>query len=322
MAEIHPPFLAKDFIETAEGLCFAVVQSGVENCAGQDKVLCFLRYIQQDTETKKQWRKVSTDEANAFLNSQYPQYLHYSAELDANLHAVDIEKIKRHHRPRQRLQDILSSQHRDSVEKDVAALCKLFHESGLDLIKTGVTGSLLVQAQQPQSDIDLVIYDRELFHQARKITEKLIENGQLGVLAASDWQEAFTRRSCTLNLEQYVWHERRKFNKALINGRKFDLNFVTEDIEKPVKYQKIGNIKLQSKITDDWHGYDYPALYAIDHEEIKTVVCFIATYTGQAVAGEIVEIAGLLEQSGQGDKRIVVGSSREAPGEYIKVIHA
>ncbi|MEY3107605.1 MAG: hypothetical protein RIT35_1783, partial [Pseudomonadota bacterium] len=45
-----------------------------------------------------------------------------------------------------------------------------------------------------------------------------------------------------------------------------------------------------------------------------------ATYTGQAVKGETVEVSGLVEQTKEGLKRIVVGSSREAPGEYIKVV--
>jgi hypothetical protein len=35
-----------------------------------------------------------------------------------------------------------------------------------------------------------------------------------------------------------------------------------------------------------------------------------------------VEVSGIVEQSQQGVKRIVVGSSRESHGEYIKVIRA
>lgn len=320
MLENTNTYLAKDFLETAEGLCFAVVQSGTERSNDQDKILCFLRYVLQLDGGKSYWRKVGTQDANSFLRTHYPEYLHYSAALDVAIHAVDCEKIQRHHRPRQRLQAILHSSCHDSVEQDLAKLCRLLQKNGLDLTKTGVTGSLLIGAQQAQSDIDLVIYDRENFHKARKITQNLITNDQLGALNDSDWQEAFVRRSCTLNLLQYVWHEQRKFNKAMINKRKFDLNYVTEEIAKPVIYRKLGAITLQCKITDDWYSFDYPAIYAIDHAEIKSVACFIATYTGQALTGETVEISGLLEQSEQGEKRIIVGSSREALGEYIKVI--
>ena len=70
------------------------------------------------------------------------------------------------------------------------------------------------------------------------------------------------------------------------------------------------------------YAFDYPAEFKLDHEEITHVVCFTATYTGQAIKGELIEIAGQVEQASDGLKRIVVGSSREALGEYIKVIHA
>jgi len=36
----------------------------------------------------------------------------------------------------------------------------------------------------------------------------------------------------------------------------------------------------------------------------------------------LIEIAGMLEEDEYGNQRIVVGSSREAQGEYIKVIRA
>jgi uncharacterized protein len=321
VAELNKPYLPKDFIETAEGLCFAVVQQGTERCDGEDKVLCFLRYIRLDSNAKGQWQKVTTEHANTYLKNNYPEYLYYSAVLDAQLHAVAIRRIIHRHCPRQRLQQILYNQQRDKVEQDLFDLCLLFKQNGLDLTQAGVTGSILIGAQQQQSDIDLVFYQREIFHQARAITADLIDKKLLSNLNDKDWQEAYARRSCTLNLEEYVWHERRKFNKGLVNGRKFDLNFVDDVVNvESTTYQKCGEITVQCKITEDRCSFDYPALYSIDHEAISTVVCFIATYTGQAFVGETVEITGLLEQAEDGGKRIVVGSSREAPGEYIKVI--
>ena len=68
--------------------------------------------------------------------------------------------------------------------------------------------------------------------------------------------------------------------------------------------------------------YHYPAIFKIDHEQFEAIVSFTATYTGQAVKGETVEVSGIVEQTQLGVKRIVIGSSREAHGEYIKVIRA
>ncbi|WP_333875321.1 hypothetical protein [Methylobacter sp.] len=323
-------FFAKDFIETAEGLIFAVVEQGLED----GKVLCFLRYVL----TPSGWKKVVTEQANNLLQQQHSDYLHYSPVLDAHLHAVAIDRIVTHHQPKHRLQQLMQANRHDiardgvyaasmlgagaaAVERDLFRLCELFEQHGLDLAQTGVTGSILVGVQKQDSDIDLVCYSRDVFHQCRAITRELIEQECLQALNDQDWQQSYERRSCDLSFDDYVWHERRKCNKAVINGRKFDLNFIDHCADSnAVVYQKCGAVTLQCRVTDDAHAFDYPAEFTIDHHQISSIVSFTATYTGQAVSGEMIEVSGVLEQSEHGVKRIVVGSSREAHGEYIKVI--
>jgi len=308
-------FLSKDFIETAEGLIFAVVEHGTE----QGKALCFLRYVYVKDDVE--WKKVTTESANAFLKQHHPDYLHYSPVLDAHLHAAAINRIVKHHQPKQRLQQIMQANRRDAIEHDLFLLCVLLQQHGLDLTQLGITGSILVGLQKQSSDIDLVCYGRAVFHQCRAITRELIDQGQLQELNDHDWQESYQRRSCELSFADYVWHERRKTNKAVINGRKFDLNFIDEmKRSETTSYQKCGAIKLQCKVIDDTHAFDYPAEFKIDHDQFDVIVSFTATYTGQAIKGETVAVSGMVEQSQQGIKRIVVGSSREAHGEYIRVI--
>jgi predicted nucleotidyltransferase len=308
-------FCSKDFIETNEGLIFAVVAQGTE----QGKALCFLRYVKAHAG----WKKVTTELANAFLKQYHPDYLHYSSVLDAHLHAVSIDRIVKHHQPKQRLQQIMQANQPDAIERDLVKLCGLLQKQGLDLSQLGITGSILVGVQKHSSDIDLVCYGRAVFHQCRKINRELIEQGHLQDLNENDWQESYQRRSCELSFADYIWHERRKTNKALINGRKFDLNFIDESrSSNATNYKKCGAIKLQCSVTDDTHAFDYPAEFKIDHEQFDAIVSFTATYTGQAIKGETVEVSGIVEQTQLGVKRIVVGSSREAHGEYIKVIRA
>ncbi len=309
---------AKDFIETDEGLIFAVVQNGTE----QGKALCFLRYVYQD----HQWQKVDTAQANQLLKNCYPNYLHYSKILNASLHAVKLEHIIRHHQPKQRLRELLQLSDLkklegfDTVTLDLIALCQLFQQTGVDLTQFGVTGSLLIGTQKNSSDIDLVIYNRDTFQQARLATESLIKANKLASLTETDWQEAFARRDCELDFADYVWHEQRKFNKGMINQRKFDLSLLEESPEDSEPYSKLGAITLTVQVSDDRYSFDYPARFLLAHPEIKTILCFTATYNGQAQSGEWVEVAGQLEVSASGDKRIIVGSSREARGEYIKVL--
>jgi len=309
MTTFHP----KDFIETAEGLVFAVVDSHPE----QGKVLCFLRYVLEDGG----WRKKATEEANLFLRQRHADYLHYSPRLDTHLHAVETSRIVEHHQPRRRLRAILEDGGRDAVEDDVLLLAGLLTEQGVDLAQVGVTGSLLIGVQRDSSDIDLVCYGREGFLRCREVVRELIEQGQLQSLNDSAWRESYRRRGCSLSYGDYVWHERRKYNKAVVNGRKFDLSLIEPNAGEPDLYKKLGPVTLRCRIADDSRAFDYPAVYRIEYDAIGSIICFTATYAGQAFNGELVEVSGLLEEASDGSRHIVVGSSREAYGEHIMVIH-
>jgi len=306
-------YQAKDFIQTKEGLVFAVVEQGLED----GKVLCFLRYIQQ----ADAWKKLATRQANQLLQAQYPQYLFYSAVKSAHLHAISVSSISIHYQPRQRLQNILAKQNPDAIEQDLISLCQLLTEQGIQLHDLGVTGSLLIGAQQTNSDIDLVVYGRKSFHQHRGLIRELIAKAQLQQLNEAAWCDSYQRRLCDLTYSEYVWHEQRKYNKALINQRKFDLNLIEPVVEQTnISYQKQGMIIIQAIVIDAQNAFDYPAKFMLDHHSITEVICYTATYTGQAEQGEWIEVSGQLEIASTGQVRILVGSTREAQGEYIKVI--
>lgn len=307
-------FSAKDFIETEEGLLFALIPAAAEH----NKLLCCLRYVK---EPSLGWKKYPTQQANSFLQNHYPKYLHYSAQLDAHVHAVPRANITKHYQPKPSLQRLLQREPCDQVEADVHTLCALLQAAGIELSLLGITGSILVGVHNAASDIDLVCYGRAIFQQVRTQVAHLIAEGRLSVLSAQDWLDAYARRSSSLCLADYIWHEQRKINKALVNNRKFDLNLL---IEKPrdlgLGYKKIRTTCLQAQVINDDYAFDNPAEWVIASAEVSVVMCFTATYTGQARAGEWIEVAGVVEENAQGDTRIVVGSTREAEGEYIKVL--
>jgi len=304
-------YQAKDFIETAEGLIFAIVESNLEN----NTVLCFLRYVNH----QGQWQKQSTQQANQLLADKYPQYLYYSAIKDAHLHGVKTTAIIKHHRAQQRLTTLQQQSQLDVIEKDLFALAQLFEQQGLAIQTIGVTGSLLIGAQNSQSDIDLVFYQRSQFQQARQIIEQLIATNDLQVLSHADWQDSFQRRDCELTLNEYIWHEQRKYNKALFNGRKFDISLLSKS-QTSATAKKKGSQQITVQIIDDSQAFDYPAIFKIQHPRIKSIICYTATYNGQAFKGEWIEARGLIEQLSNGEQHLIIGSSREASGEYIKVI--
>ena len=306
-------YQAKDFIQTRQDLLFAVVADGLE----QGKVLCFLRYVC----CNDQWQKVGTEEANALLKVHHPDFLYFSERLDAHLHAVSQSLITQHYQPKPVLNQLLRRESGDAVIKDLQALCGLLEANQLDLNHFGITGSILVGMQNHASDMDLVCYDRETFHQTRHIIQALIAKDQCQVLNQNDWLSTYQRRACDFALDDYIWHEQRKYNKAIFNQRKFDLSLLAPTENHHLRrFQKAGFVQIQADVIDDSWGFDYPAQFAIAHAEIQSVLCFTATYTGQAKVGERIAVAGQLEIDDKGNQRIVVGSSREAIGEYIRVL--
>jgi len=311
---VNPRFLPRDFVETEEGLVFAVVSSSEE----EGRVPACLRYRRSGSG----YFKLSTLAAETLLRSTSPEYLFYSKIRDVHLHAVLLECIVHHYQPRRRVQDLRAQGRHDTIERKLLRLLELFSENGLKSGCVGVTGSLLLGAQRPDSDIDLVIYGRESFFQARRIVKQLKEERALDRLDETLWRDAFARRGCELSFEEYLWHERRKFNKAAIEGTKVDLSLLADapDADHAV-YHKHGLKCIQAGVVDDTFAFDYPARYRIDHPSISEVLSFSATYAGQARAGEIVEVCGQLEVSSRMGQRIVVGSDREAVGQYIKVVH-
>ena len=306
-------FQPKDFIETPEGLAFAVVLSACE----QGRILSQLRYRREHG----QWHKLTSEQADQLLRAYHPNYRYYSVTHDVLLHGVPVTRLQHHYQPRARLQALLQSAARDAVHEDLKQLAQRLQRRELDLRHWGITGSLLIGAQQASSDIDLVSYDRRQFQHARQLLHDMIANGEITALSAQDWQVAYQRRGCDLTFDEYYWHERRKANKGLINGRKFDLSLIDESpyANSQSVYRKQGRRVLRARVTDARFAYDHPAVYYLDHPTIMLCACYTATYVGQAETGEIVEIAGLVEHGTHG-ARIIVGSSREARGEYLRVI--
>ncbi len=315
MRQADFPYLPKDFVQTEDGLMFAVVSYHPH----QQKVGSFLRYaISGDS-----WQKVDTAQANRLLSRHYPQYLFKSKQFDAEFHAVNLSDVVKHHRPEQRLKALLAAQPQDEIEAKLHKLITILVQFGVDCDFLGLTGSMLIGQQKKGSDIDLVVYGRKAFHQTRDAVKQAVASGLLEELDLSLMKDNFNRRGGDLNFDDFAWHESRKFNKAAIDGTKFDIGMVClpEELEHDHHhYIKQGISTVKAVVLDDHRAFDFPARYLIDNEMTPEVVSFTHTYVGQAIAGEIIEVSGAVEcDSASGQRRLVVGSTREAIGEYIKV---
>ena len=311
------PFLPKDFIQTKDGLIFAVVSYQDHD----NKIGCFLRYVPDGDG----WRKVNTEQANQLLEQSFPQYLYHSKQVDAEFHAVAIEDIAHHHQPEIRLQKVLQQQPRDEIEKKLHKLIPILNQFGIPTEVLGLTGSMLINQQTSTSDIDLVVYGRQAFQQTRLAIQQAIEHGLVQKLDVSLMQDNFDRRCSELNFDDFAWHEERKLNKAAIDNSKFDIGMVCLDDElesDPHHYQKLGPRTFKTQVVDDQRAFDFPACYLVNDQETPVILSFTHTYIGQAQQGELIEVSGMVERNmTTGQCRLIVGSSREAPGQYIKVIN-
>ncbi|MCB2427294.1 hypothetical protein [Methylophaga pinxianii] len=311
------PFLPKDFIETEEGLIFAVVSYHSHD----QKVGCFLRYVQDE----KGWHKVDTEQANRLLERHHPEFLYYSNQFDAAFHAVPVEKIFCHHQPEVKLQQLLQQPAKDLLQHKLHKLIALLRQYSVDIHSVGLTGSMLINQQKDTSDIDLVIYGREAFHQCRHAVQQAIADNLLQKLDLAQMQENYQRRESELNFDNFSWHEYRKYNKAMIDGSKFDIGMVCLKDELDIEHRhflKRGIKTIQCYVTDDSRAFDFPARYRVDNALTPEIISFTHTYVGQVVKGEFIEVCGALECDASGTCRIVVGSTREARGEYIKVVES
>ena len=296
---------------------FAVVDNGVED----GRALCFLRYVRDGNIL----RKVGTEDAHSLLECHHSELLFHSRERDALLHGVPLDRITRRYLPRQRVAELMATGGKSVVAKRCGRLLKSLAGQGVPSPNVGVTGSLLVGAESDQSDIDLVIFCERAFKNAQRIIGNASAGDAIAPLPDDDWRVSYQRRNCELSLDEYVWHERRKHNKAMFERTKFDIALGTIDsrrVETCEAVMKLGIRQIVAEVIDATRAFEFPARFEVEHESIQEVLACTPTYSGQAFSRETIEVSGMLEQLPDGQQRLVVGDSREAKGQWIRVVRS
>ena len=309
-----PDIRNKDYISIDNKLYFAVVSDDIE----QDKVLSWLRYVKTETGLQK----LNTQEASTYIQTNYPELVFHSLLADNVLHGIPLKQIGYIFSSKNFLPILKHLPKPDKKQIDALTVIKLLEQCDIDSQYLGITGSLLINAQTDKSDIDLLVYGREQFFKVRACVKQLLNDKCFLPLDENDWRNTYQRRNCGVDFETYCFHERRKFNKFKIGETKVDISMIPdrqEQVQSNEQYSKSGLVNIQSTVTNDQYAYDNPARYYLDHEQIQEVVVYTATYVGQAKKNERIEVSGILEVAGN-KKRLVVGTSREAKQEYIKII--
>ncbi|MDD3621720.1 MAG: nucleotidyltransferase domain-containing protein [Methanofollis sp.] len=293
----------RDFIEDTDGRLYAV--SAYDN---DERVGCVLRYVPDEHGERvnpegRRYTKLDFEPAFEYIRKYKPEYLD-------NLHRVPRGDITKVYKPDERIEWIAS--HDERVQR----LLDCF-----DLPKgaVGCTGSRVLGLENGASDIDLVVYGQAWFS-AQAQLKHLVEAGKLPRMSEEMWQKVYHKRVPEISYEVFVLHESRKWNRGEFGDTYFDLLYTRsyDDLASvPTgKGPVLGRGRIEATVTDASKAFDSPAVYEVEHESVSRVISFTHTYSGQALAGEVIEAQGVLEQHGD-TQWLIVGTTREAKGEYI-----
>ncbi|WOF15644.1 DNA polymerase subunit beta [Methanoplanus sp. FWC-SCC4] len=298
------PIRLRDFLEDKDGRLYAVSAYDNEERAG-----CVLRYVPDDEgercskKTGQRYKKYDFEPAFEYIKKYKPEYLDV-------VHRVPLSDIKRVLKPDQEISDVME---RDSRVKRLAEVF------GVPKGTFGCTGSLLCGLENELSDIDMVVYGKYWFVAQQNLIEA-VSKGVVSALSDDLWDKVYNKRVPEIDYDTFVMHEKRKWNRGEIDGTYFDLLYTRgyENLNSvEIKKGKVlGKKTIEAKVLDASLSFDSPAVYTVDHPEISKVLSFTHTYSGQALDGEIIEACGVVEDQGN-EKWLIVGTTREAKGEYI-----
>jgi len=281
---------------------------------GEKNVKCLLRYIPDErgdrVSEKGRYRKLDFCESYDFLRIHRPEYV-------KDVHIVPKEDIKEILRPDVRLPLIAEREER------VRTIYELFGKH-VPKDRIGITGSFLCCLNSEKSDLDFVVYGLKNFNLAREVIKDAKTQGIIHEIKEVVWKQIYDKRNPELSYKDFVAHERRKKNRGAIDCTYFDILYARDwneikklDMRNYEKGEIVGYSEITAEVRDASFSFDSPAIYEVEHPEINKVLSFTHTYTGQALEGEKIEARGVMERT-KHETRLVVGTTREAKGEWIR----
>ena len=316
-------FLEGDYIETVDGLFFAV--KGIHH--PMDSVVATLRYVPDPAGEREKGgvryrRMYDLEETMRMLEAEHPDYLNRVEVLNLMLQTVPLEKIKRVYKPVECLARIMMGP-RGELETTLTKFVEALRDtSGVSEACFGVSGSLLIGLQRPESDVDLNVYgasEGRLVYQAlKRLREELdwvkpYDDSSVQLVLEARWGRT------GLNLEKLVGVEKAKALHGLVCDRDYFIRLIRDRKEDEAS-RPLGTVTVRATVTDAEGSIYTPCLYRVDGadahgREVTELLSFRGKFTEMAAMGDVVEAHGTLEAVGREEKRyrVVLGSW----GDYL-----
>ncbi len=304
------------YIESAEGLLFAV--KGLLH--PPKAVVAYLRYA-PDTSGERErigirYRKLyHVEEQEELLQERCPAYLFFDPVFGERLQGVPRELIRQVYDPCFKLDELRSRENLNEIEKNTLDFAEILRDrSGVSKRCLGISGSILLELDTPQSDIDVIVYGVDNCWAVHKALRRMLDEPSIEVekLNRGELEElyAFRSQDTPMPFKDFLRLERSKVIQGKFQSRGYFIRFIKTPSEVGERYgdrryTSLGLARVEATVTDANEAIFTPCTYGIDNvkfiegEEVSTLKelsSFRGRFCEQAKEGERIAAHGKLER--------------------------
>jgi hypothetical protein len=284
--------------------------------------IAFVRYVPSSNKTpsvRKGYRKIySLEKRFTYLKKNYPEYLFLDPMGRGLLQYVPNNFITQIHDPRKKLHSLLKAEpsEYDALEKKAIQLVKkLFRYSKVAPEAVGISGSILVDLQTEQSDIDLIVYGKQngslVYHTMHSIFDR---SSSANSYSKDDLYNLWLARGQEkqLSFEQFWQIEKRKLLQGTFQGTEFYIRLVLlpEQYYEPYNettITKLGEVEIEATVASAAEAIFTPCTYELTDVQLLSKSSSISSLPSKifSLRGRYCEVAreneriyarGLLEE--------------------------
>ncbi|MFX0037814.1 MAG: nucleotidyltransferase domain-containing protein [Promethearchaeota archaeon] len=311
-----------DYLETKENNLIFDVKGLLHP---NDYIICFLRFFPHPNGERERnginFKKIyGLGERYNLLRKKYPNYIIFSKELDLEVQGVKNDEIQKVYTPRNCFKDISKKNKLSNSERNSKDLCDLFITEGKISEKSiGITGSIMVNLNTEDSDIDIIIYGTETSLKFQeKLKEIFLKSSNFRKYTMDEYKSHYSWRvgGSDVSFKDFLKSEQRKQHQGKFLGRDFFIRYIKSPKDwkgnfYDYQYQNLGRIGLKAEILESKDSIFTPCSYKIKPKKIlkidfkqykfkisqlSEINSFRGRFCEQAQKGETVLVEGKMEK--------------------------